>query len=402
MFLFGSTPAVDSAGTNAFIRSLAKNGVRYYIGGHDHHHNWSLVKTTRGDTSIQELVLASDSYKFYTPVKPPPDSTYDFPAFGRTREIPISQELNNIGYYIVTVDSLRVTVDYYAVAANPDDSGDIATTPPLTGNWKRHETFGYGLNGRNFLIAQGQSYATVVDSFSGTVGRILGGVNTVTLKDYASRSFSQLVTTGWSTATLSGLSRNVLTLWGMALNLSSDQAAVFSLSLGLGSSFPSADLMQGKVGILSRDSSGAWINSVALNYGGTPQFVPGVWSATYPLGTWGIDTVAHTAWAVVNHAGDFSVAPLAQTSIVTPPAFRPSSRAGAMLLRGTTLILPAGFAGDGAMIELADCSGRVIERIVSKGDSIDLSKFKSAAANKVVLFTATSGRDRISQTMFLP
>ena len=34
---------------------------------------------------------------------------------------------------------------------------DISKTPDLTGQWKKLETFGYSLNGRGFLIPQGQS-----------------------------------------------------------------------------------------------------------------------------------------------------------------------------------------------------------------------------------------------------
>ena len=37
--LFGSDPSQDPTGTDAFIKSLANNGVHYYVGGHDHMHN---------------------------------------------------------------------------------------------------------------------------------------------------------------------------------------------------------------------------------------------------------------------------------------------------------------------------------------------------------------------------
>ena len=60
-------------------------------------------------------------------------------------------------------------------------------------------------------------------------------------------------------------------------------------------------------GIATLDAEGNWINAVDRNSGGTKQFVEGPWSASYGLGTYGIDTGTKTAWAVVNHAGDFVV-----------------------------------------------------------------------------------------------
>lgn len=71
--LFGSDPSQDAAGQNAFITSLYNNGVRYYIQGHDHMHDRSLVSVTTGTPTdgtspkVQNLLCASDSSKFYTP-----------------------------------------------------------------------------------------------------------------------------------------------------------------------------------------------------------------------------------------------------------------------------------------------------------------------------------------------
>ena len=39
----------------------------------------------------------------------------------------------------------------------------------------------------------------------------------------------------------------------------------------------------------------------------TETFVSGSWNSSYPLGTWGVDPVTGTAWAVINHASDFAV-----------------------------------------------------------------------------------------------
>jgi hypothetical protein len=45
------------------------------------------------------------------------------------------------------------------------------------------------------------------------------------------------------------------------------------------------------------------------------QFVKGPWKAGYPLGTYGVDASAKTAWAVIDYNGDFAVA----ASIELPP-----------------------------------------------------------------------------------
>ena len=55
------------------------------------------------------------------------------------------------------------------------------------------------------------------------------------------------------------------------------------------------------------DSRDRWVNAVDLNFGGTKNFIPGPWTAGYPLGSYGFDPKTRTAWAVVNHDSDFAV-----------------------------------------------------------------------------------------------
>jgi len=130
--LFGRNPSADAVVQDAFIASLQNSGVRYYIGGHDHMHNRALVTTTDGKSArIQELIAASESYKFYTPAKPDNDTRYNLPVFGLNRETPISQDLYSIGYYICTVDGPRVTMDYYA-APSGQSGGDRPAPQPAT------------------------------------------------------------------------------------------------------------------------------------------------------------------------------------------------------------------------------------------------------------------------------
>ena len=70
---------------------------------------------------------------------------------------------------------------------------------------------------------------------------------------------------------------------------------VLSVSYDRNSVTP-AQAQAGMVGLVSKNSSGAWVNAVNGNGGGTSSFVAGPWNASYGLGTYGIDTASNTAW----------------------------------------------------------------------------------------------------------
>ena len=325
--LFGANPSTNAAGRNAFIGSMQSNGVRYVLGGHDHMHHRSVVTSPDGASSVKELICASDSYKFYYPAKPSNDAAYDAP----TREVSIAQELDTVGFYIFTVDGPRVAVDFYSTAIGPDygdpvgNENKLTATPAGTQFFKR-ETFGYSLNGKEFLVAQGASYAGVHDSFKGTVARILGGTNKNAAKDASGRGLIKSVNTGWSMprSREDEVASYVLTLWGTADNLSlidetltgripsADRPATgdaYALSLSYDKEGTrGVKVTNGHFGIASRDASGHWVNAVNRNAGGTKAFVAGPYNAAYGLGTYGVDAAARTAWAVVNYDGDFAVA----------------------------------------------------------------------------------------------
>lgn len=321
--LFGSDPSKDPAGQNAFISSLHNNGVRYFIQGHDHMHNRSIVTSPDGTSSVQNILCASDSSKFYTPGSPSNDDKYNVPAFGKHRQTQIAQELHTIGYYIYTVDSSHVTVDYYsAIPSNvapvggvngPNVEWLIPTTPAL--NFVKAETFGYSLNGKEFLVPQGVSYTSVSDTYAGTTAKILSGTNGSTAADFDDRHFVKTVDTGWTDQTVtkvkhksvSDTGSNILTLWGMA-DLYAPKTDTFTLSLSYDpASANLGSLGKGNFGLASKDTNGAWTNVVDKNVGGVKKFVHGPWKEGYTLGTYGVDTKTKTAWAVINYNGDFAV-----------------------------------------------------------------------------------------------
>ncbi len=181
----------------------------------------------------------------------------------------------------------------------------IPTTLSLS--FTKAETFGYSLNGKEFLVPQGQSYTSVIDSYKATTAKILSGANGSTVKDYNNRALQKAVDTGWADK-VPGLNSDILTLWGMAdLYAPNTDTFVLSVSYDPNSVTP-AQAQAGMVGLVSKNSSGAWVNAVTDNVGGTSSFVAGPWNASYGLGTYGIDTASNTAWAVINHNSDFAVA----------------------------------------------------------------------------------------------
>jgi hypothetical protein len=325
--LFGKDPSEDATAQDAFITSMYKNGVRYYVQGHDHLHNRALVSVTSGSPldgvspRVENITSQSDSHKFYTPNVPSNDDKYDVPAFGHKREAEISQDLHQVGYYIYTVNGPRVTVKYYAAPvsnavpapkcklASPEMCEYTApTTPPL--KFAKLETFGYSLNGKEFLICQtGQgrcdsSYTKIADSYKGTSMKILSGSNASSTKDFQKRPFLKTIDTGW-TDQATGTTSAILTLWGME-DFNKKHTDPYTLSLSYQGS---ADAL---LVLATKGKGGKWISAVEKNASGDKKFVRGPWKAGYPLGTYGFDKKTKSVWAVIDYTGDFAVANLSQ------------------------------------------------------------------------------------------
>jgi hypothetical protein len=310
---------------NAFFASLMKNGVRYYISGHDHIHQRSLIASPDGLSKVEELIAASNSSKFYTP-----KALTDAKWYGqKVRETSVSQERYTVGYYVFTVDGPCVTVEYYSDdhgnwqsdASYPEGPSGAGSQVTPTFNFVKKETWGYCTNGKEFLVPQGANYTTVQDRFEGTTARILDGTNWSTAVDYNARPLTKTVDTGWEDVDRwcdrhpehrshprVDLGSDVLTLKGMA-DLGSDKTDTYALSM----SYDHRRLLpfqfgKGLLGLVTRDGDGRWVNAVDTNVGGTPRFVLGRYRPGYPLGTYGIDVSTRTVWAVVNHEGDFAAA----------------------------------------------------------------------------------------------
>jgi hypothetical protein len=322
---FGASSAETPADQNAFYASLTNNDVKFMISGHDHLYNRAIDKSPDGSSKVMQIITQGASTKFYTPTKLEDfgkDGTAPNQTWVKDRETQISQEVKNFGYYIYTVDGPRVTVDYYSDAVGnfvdgsgyPDGSGSLKV-PDF--DFVLQEEWGYSLNGNQVIVAQGGSFVGIGGSFEGTTATILAGTNnsaSVDLTPFNSdgtggpRKLAKAVNTGWIKETTGRLRSNIFSLWGMA-EYGNEQTETYVLSMAF-------DLKnrqgfgQGEIGIASLDSKGRWVNAVELNFGGKKKFILGPYSPVYAnqLGTYGIDPVAKTAWAVINYNADFAVA----------------------------------------------------------------------------------------------
>jgi hypothetical protein len=198
--MFGGSNDANTTQQNNFLKVLEDNNVRYDISGHDHMHHQSVVASPDGTSSVHELICASDSYKYYTPGNP-----------FSSRDNSISEQLYKTGYYIFTVDGPRVTGKYYETT--PLSNGDVSSNASSV-VWTLSETFGYSLNGKEFLIGSGGSFNSVVDSYH-TTAMSLAGTNSSTAKTADGRLVSKDVNTGWTDRDNSGEISNILTLWGL-------------------------------------------------------------------------------------------------------------------------------------------------------------------------------------------
>ena len=311
---------------NRFFASMQDNGVKFFISGHDHIHQRSIIASPDGKSHIEEIICASNSSKFYTP-KPLDDPKW----FGqKTRETSIAQERYTVGYYIYTVDGPCVTVDYYSDdhgnwksdADYPEGAGKADTAVTPTFHFVKKESWSYSTNGREFLIPQAASYTKVSDRYKGTTARILDGTNNSTERDGTldtkggvGRKLTKTVDTGWhdkpapvKSKNDTSLASNILYLTGMG-DLGKEQTDVYTLSISYQADKVHPQYFKnGHVALATKEADGNWVNAVDINSGGTKTFVAGPWKKGYALGTYGVDQRTKTVWAVINHNGNFAAA----------------------------------------------------------------------------------------------
>jgi probable HAF family extracellular repeat protein len=164
-----------------------------------------------------------------------------------------------------------------------------------------------GVTTRDTKLVSGSSYASIAPTVdaggSGTTVSLLGGTaganNNVTITFTPAGSFA----TASSIVNLSGTGSDTF-----VLQLTYDEAAAISLFGSEAAAY-----------LAWRDPfDNTWKNAVFGNTGvSTPLAVSGAYNASsdFHLGTYGVDTVNNTVWAVINHNSDFGVAPVPEPSV---------------------------------------------------------------------------------------
>ena len=371
-----NTAAGNAAKQNEFISSLDVNNVGYLFSGHDHMHNRSMVTSPDGASRTNQIICASDSYKFYTPVALANHGTdaagTGYPNAGlisKNRELEISQELWSTGYYIVTIDGPRATVDFYSADPTPQTPGladvDLMTTPTLT--FHKAETFGYSLNGKEVLVPQGGSYlladntdkavANGETGYLSTIASILSGTNDSAVRDYNNRPLTKAVNTGWAAKTADTAS-DIFSLWGMT-DISADHTDTFVLSMNYDPTGLDATVLNsGAFGLAVKDENRGWVNAISKNIGGATNFVVGEWDPSYTLGTYGVDTLHNTSWAVINHNSDFAVASM-NAANTAPVVAISAPTANAVFDAPAAITITADASDDGTVAKVEFFSGAV-------------------------------------------
>ena len=299
---------------NTFYADLLANDVAYYISGHDHVHDRAMVESPDGLSSIEQLICAPQCPKFYAP---------DYEATEwrgqKDRRTIISSEYNNPGYYIFTVDGPIVTAEYYsdetggwvaatrpnAWPAGADNETDLAT-PAF--NYVLKETFSFSLNGQAFMIAQGESYSAVTDTYNGTTAS-LGGTNDSTSVECATcadatsntMALTKRITTAWKDQDqFVGIASNAVMINGIH-ETGAATADKYILSMSV-----TGETLPILTRIVALNRAGEWKDASSLTQNGS-HFVLGPADIAYDAGTYGTDTTTNTAWVVLDFDGTFAI-----------------------------------------------------------------------------------------------
>ena len=222
--------------------------------------------------------------------------------------------------------------------------------------------------------------------------------------DSSGRACTQVVGTGWSSGDnsgITGLASRVFHLWGMANAMGSAQSGNYTLSLTYSPPSSSAAIQQGKFGIITRNANGSWINAVDANFGGTKNFVLGPWTSAATLGTYGVDTITNTAWAVINFAGDFAVVGFDAAVNSQSPVKPYISVMPGIFIDGNRLVLPVKYAGKTTIVEFFNLSGQLIFRAQAHKNFLNIAGLKTSFKNREVIVKCISGNTQEVQKIFV-
>ena len=167
--LFGANPSSNPAVQNAFYDILAQNHVDAYISGHDHIMQLDRVTSPDGDTTITQIISGSDSNKFYVPAGTPPNTNgglTNAEQYGRTEDV-IYQNLNELSYWIFTVDGDEVHAAFYAAWSGATLQGGeyVMNVTPTALNFR--EVYDFSFRNGVLVAPEPSTWAMMLAGFAG-------------------------------------------------------------------------------------------------------------------------------------------------------------------------------------------------------------------------------------------
>ncbi|MBN1907454.1 MAG: metallophosphoesterase [Deltaproteobacteria bacterium] len=298
----------NTADQNTFYADLVANDVAFYISGHDHLHDRTIVESPDGLSFVEQLISTPACPKFY-------HAAYSATEWRgqKDRRTVIDTEYDNTGYYIFTVDGPVVTVDYYADATGNYASGGRSASSfywPVVGdlslvtpdfNFVLRNSWTYSLNGAAFTVPQGGSFAAITDTYA-TTTMALGGTNT---------SKSMEDPKGDATAQAMPISKRITIAWKDEAQYSDTNIVSDALILngmkesrtGIAEKYILTMSATGvtpndKTRIMTMNSDGEW--TLAGKYYSTVAA-----ATTLPSGTWGYSGA--NIWVVLDYDGIFAI-----------------------------------------------------------------------------------------------
>lgn len=294
---------------DGFVDLLISAGVRYYMHGHDHQHSRSTVSLDAGsrEYTLTQFLHAPAGEKFYGY-----DSAFE------AGNLESNRQGNRPGYYITTVDGPHVYTEFFSAPRPVVNPSDVNEPIPGGMTFELTERFGYSLNGKQYFVSIGETYAGLSsqaptgNGFVGSVASLLDGTNTTahTVPGIDVVTDGDTVSFGWRTAAERAiepcrlLASDVLELHGFENVFDTGVSDTYVLQISYDESALGAT-PEGALEPLFLD--GTWGSAAAAVDGGTPSFVAGPYNGSLVPGTWGLDTNANVAWIVTNRTGSFAV-----------------------------------------------------------------------------------------------
>ena len=311
MFVYGHEPffgrarggALGSGPTrDAFLQTLADNGIEAYLAGDHHQYNRSsFVNETKAE--LQHVIAGSNAEKYYRFERP-----YDEPAEMGHRQIN-----GEVGYSVAKIKGPFVIFKHFSSPAPDPEDPDEVFSP----DWRLADKWVHATNGDAYAIAAGESYAGLTsaiegDGFLGTSAEILDGTNsdfrTLQTEPDAGSGESPVTATlgdnvnfGWAEREAGHVS-DVLWLTGLDDDLDGETVP-YTLAMGFDAEKVEA---LSELRLMHKTNDG-WVAVNELLDDAADNPIIGAYQDGYGLGDFGVNPDTNRIWAVLDREGQFAV-----------------------------------------------------------------------------------------------